>query len=87
MPLREPEKRYRETTVYRRIVAADAPMVRWKVKMGDAEACSKPPFIDLVLPLVDVLRSTVFVLEPMVKPAADNGSPIWQNHHRAGTER
>src|SRR5262249_3485816 len=87
VPLREPEKRHREVAVSRWRGAAYPPVVRGQVEMVDVEARSKPPFIDLDLTLVNVLGAASFVLEPVVKPAANDGDTIWQDHHRAGAER
>jgi hypothetical protein len=52
------------------------PVVGREIKMGAIEACSKPPFIDMVFPLINVLGAAGFVLEPVVKPAADDGDAI-----------
>jgi hypothetical protein len=62
-------------------VVATSPMVWWKIEMSNVELRCKPPFIDLVFTRVNVISSTVFVLEPVVKPATNNRNPIRKNHH------
>jgi hypothetical protein len=76
-----------EITVRGRIVAAHPAVIRRKEKMADTEAGSKPPFIHLILSLVNVLGIARFVLEPVVKPAANDGNTIRQNHHCTGAKR
>jgi hypothetical protein len=44
--------------------------------MFHVEASGKPPLVDLVLSLIDVLSVPRFVLEPVVKPSTDNGNAI-----------
>jgi hypothetical protein len=61
-------------------------MIRGEEEMADIEARSEPPFIHLILSLVDVLGIAGFVLEPVVKPAANHGNPIRQDHHGAGAK-
>jgi hypothetical protein len=51
-------------------------VVRREVKMVDAEARAKPPFIDLIFPRVNVFGSSGLVLEPVVKPATNDGDTV-----------
>jgi hypothetical protein len=86
VPLRKAKEWDCEITVRWRIVAAHPAVIRREEEMADIEARSKSPFIYLILSLVDVLGIAGFVLEPVVKPAANDGNPVRQDHHCAGAK-
>jgi hypothetical protein len=66
VPLRKAEEWDCEITVRRRLVAAHPAVIRREEEMADIEARSKPPFIYLVLSLIDVLGIAGLVFEPVV---------------------